>query len=90
MMTDLVWLVVGSPVLDQGDVYGTPCAPRAEVEGSRGPQQSDAVGSVVGVERGLLEEGLCILRKLKLLIVIRQRLLTLWVQVNYNENLRAS
>lgn len=70
-------LEVCSPVLNQGDINGTPCATRSEVEWSRCPQQSNAVGCVVCVERGLLEEGLHILRKLKLLIIVRQRLLTL-------------
>lgn len=70
-------LVLCSPVLNQGDINGTPCTPRPEVEGSRRPQQSNAISCVVCVEWGLLEEGLHILRKLKLLIVIRQRLLTL-------------
>ena len=70
-------LVVCSPVLDQGDINGTPRTPRSEVEGPRCPQESNAIGRVVCVEWGLLEEGLHILRKLKLLIVIRQRLLTL-------------
>lgn len=73
-------LVFCSPVLDQGDINGTPCAARSEVEGSRCPQQSDAIGCVVCVEWGLLEEGLHILRKLKLLVIIRQRFLTLEVQ----------
>lgn len=70
-------MVVFSPVLDQGDINGTPCTPRSEVEWPRCPQESNAIGRVVCVEWGLLEEGLHILRKLELLIVIRQRLLTL-------------
>lgn len=70
-------LVVLSPVLDQGDVNGTPRAARSEVERSRCPKQSNAIGCVVCVEGGLLEERLHILRQLELLIVIRQRLLTL-------------
>lgn len=70
-------MVAISPVLDQGDIYGTPCAPGSEVEGSRCPQQSDSIGSVVCVEWGLLEEGFHILRELELFIFIRQRLLAL-------------
>lgn len=70
-------MVVGSPVLDQGDVDGTPCATRAEIEGSWRPKQGNAVSSVVSVERCLFEEGLHVLRKLKLLIIIREGLLTL-------------
>lgn len=70
-------LVVCSPVLDQGDINGTPCSARSQIEGSRCPQQSNAIGCVVWVEWGFFEEGLHKLRKLKLLIVIRQRLLTL-------------
>lgn len=69
--------VLFSPVLNQGDINGTPCAARPEVEGSWCPQQGDAIGCVVCVEWRLLQEGLHILRKLKLLVVIRQRLLTL-------------
>lgn len=66
-----------SPVLDQGDINGTPGTARSEVEWSWRPQQGNAIGCVVCVQRGLLEEGLHIFRKLKLLIIIRQRLLTL-------------
>lgn len=69
--------VVDLPVLDQRDVNGSPCAARSQVEGSRSPQQGNSVGRVVCVERRLFEEGLHILRKLKLLIIIRQRLLAL-------------
>lgn len=70
-------MLICSPVLDQGNINGTPGAARSEVERPWRPQQGDAVGCVVCVQRGLLEEGLHILRKLKLLIIIRQRLLTL-------------
>lgn len=73
-------LVICSPVLDQGDINGTPCAARSEVEGSGCPQQRNAISCVVCVEWGVLEEGLHIFRKLKLFIVIRQRLLTLQEQ----------
>lgn len=66
-----------SPVLDQRNIDGTPGAARAEVEWSWRPQQSDAIGCVVCVQRSLLEEGFHVFRKLKLLIIIRQRLLTL-------------
>lgn len=66
-----------SPVLDQRDINGTPGAARSEVEWSWRPQQGNAIGCVVCVQRGLLEEGLHIFWKLKLLIIIRQRLLTL-------------
>lgn len=76
------------PVLNQGDINGTPRAARPQIEGSWRPQQSNAIGCVVGVEWGLFEEGFHILRKLKLLIVIRQRFLTLsW---DLNKNFRAS
>lgn len=70
-------MLICSPVLDQGDIHGTPGAARSEVERSRRPQQGNAVGCVVCVQRSFLEEGLHILRKLKLFIIIRQRLLTL-------------
>lgn len=70
-------MLICSPVLDQGDINGTPGAARSKVERSWCPQQGDAVGCVVCVQRGFLEEGLHILRKLKLFIIIRQRLLTL-------------
>lgn len=70
-------MILHSPVLDQRDINGTPCATRSEIERPWRPQQGDAVGCVVCVQRGLLEEGLHILRKLKLLIIFRQRLLTL-------------
>lgn len=70
-------MLICLPVLDQGDINGASGAARSEVERSRRPQQGDAVGCVVCVQRGFLEEGLHILRKLKLFIIIRQRLLTL-------------
>lgn len=70
-------MIVDSPVLDQGDVDGTPCATRAEIEGSWSPKQSNTVRRVVSVERRLFEEGLYVIRKLKLLIIIREGLLTL-------------
>lgn len=70
-------MLISSPVLDQGDINGTPGAARSKVERSWRPQQGDTVGCVVCVQRGFLEEGLHILRKLKLFIIIRQRLLTL-------------
>ena len=70
-------LGVFSPVLDERDVNGSPGPPRAQVEGAWRPEQSDAVGGVVRVERSLLEEGLHVVWQLKLLIIIRQRLLTL-------------
>lgn len=38
-----------SPVLDQGDINGTPGAARSEVEWSWRPQQGNAIGCVVCV-----------------------------------------
>lgn len=64
------YLLLCSPVLYQWDIDGTPCASRPEVEGSWSPQESDAIGCVVCVEWGFFQEGLDILRKLELLIVI--------------------
>lgn len=81
-MLDSQMLVISSPVLDQRDINGTPCATRSEVEGSWCPQKSNAIGCVVCVEWSLFEERLDILREFKLLIVIWQRLLALNTQQN--------
>lgn len=78
---------VCSPVLDQGDIDGTSCSARSEVEGSRRPQESNAIGCVVCVEWGFFEEGFHKLSKLKLLIIIWQRLLTLRGDAKNNESL---
>lgn len=70
-------MVVSAPVFDQGDIDGAPCAARTQVERSGGPKESDAIGCVVSVERRLFKERLHKLWKLKLLIIIRERLLAL-------------
>lgn len=69
--------VVSSPVLDERNVDGSPGPPGAQVEGPRRPEQSDAVGCVVRVQRSVLQEGLHVIWELKLLLVLRQGLLTL-------------
>ena len=66
-----------SPSFHEGHVDGATRAARAQVVRSRRPQQRDAVGSVVGVERRLLEEGFSKLRKFELFVVIRKLLGTL-------------
>lgn len=71
VLTSLSYLLLCSPVLYQWDIDGTSCASRPEVKGSWSPQESNAIGCVVRVEWSFFQEGLDILRELKLLIVIR-------------------
>lgn len=68
-----------SPVLDEWNVNCAAGSSRAHVEGPRSPEQGDSIGCVVGVQRGLFEEGLHKLRQLKLFIIIRQWFLTLLI-----------
>lgn len=66
-----------SPVLDQWDVKSSPGPARPQIEGSWGPQQGNAIGCVISVERGVLQERLHKLWQLKLFIIIRQWFLAL-------------
>lgn len=66
-----------SPVLDQWDVKSSPGPARPQVEGSWGPQQGNAIGCVISVERSILQERFHKLWQLKLFIVIRQWFLAL-------------
>lgn len=66
-----------SPVLDQWDVKSSAGPARPQVEGSGCPQQGNAIGCVISVQRGVLQERLHKLWQLKLFIVIRQWFLAL-------------
>ena len=73
-----------SPSFDERHVDGAPCSAGAHVERSRRPQQGDAVGRVVSVQRRLLEERLHFIRQLELLLVIRQWLRALQNMLDMN------
>lgn len=66
-----------SPVLDQWDVKSSPGPARPQVEGSWGPQQGNAIGCVISVERSILQERFHKLWQLKFFIIIRQWFLAL-------------
>ena len=68
------------PCLDKGHVHCSPGPPRPKVEGAGCPQQSDAIGRVVTVERCGGEEGLHSIRENKVLVLLRFRVIHLMRQ----------
>lgn len=55
------WAVLAIPGFYERDVDCATCSTGARVKGTRGPEESDSVRSVVGVEGGFLQERLDLL-----------------------------
>ena len=65
------------PRLDEGHINGTTTSTRTQVERPSGPQQRNAVGRVVSIQRCVSHERLHKVWQLKLFIIVRQRLSSL-------------
>ena len=61
------------PTLDQRDVERATCPAGTHVERSRRPEQRNAVGCVVGVQRTVEQERLDVFAQFELFVVFRQK-----------------